>query len=254
MTPVLFLHGAGMDHTVWRHQTRWLAARGREVAAPDLPGHGPDPVEPLRSVEDMAVWAARHADRPTVVAGHSMGALVALELAATQGLAVAGLVLVGAVPRMGVHPGLLRAAHDDLPLAARLIGGWSFPTAFTGGNPEPGTWQSGATTRLVEASRPGVLALDLEACVAYDAAARAPRVTTPTLVVSGRADRMTPSRQVRTLTDAIAGARFVTLDGVGHEPMTQDPRLFNTLVSEHLARVDALTGAEAVAGGKTPQH
>ena len=254
MTPVLFLHGAGMDHTVWRHQTRWLRARGRGVMAPDFPGHGSQGGEGLASVQEMAVWVAQALEEPTVVVGHSMGALVALELAATAGLPVTGLVLVGASPRMRVHPALLHAAHRDLALAARLIGGWSFPTAFVGAHPEPGTWQTGATTRLVEASRPGVLARDLEACAAYDAGARAPEVTVPALVVAGRADRMTPSRPARSLSDAIGGARFVALDGVGHEPMTQDPRRFNALLAEQLALVDTRLEVGAVAGGKTPQH
>ena len=36
---VIFLHGAGMDHTVWSLQTRYFAHHGWSVLAVDLPGH-----------------------------------------------------------------------------------------------------------------------------------------------------------------------------------------------------------------------
>ena len=34
---VVFLHGAGLDHTVWALLARWFAHRGSGVLAPDLP-------------------------------------------------------------------------------------------------------------------------------------------------------------------------------------------------------------------------
>ena len=37
---VLFLHGAGMDHTAWGQHDRWFSHHGYNVLAPDLPGHG----------------------------------------------------------------------------------------------------------------------------------------------------------------------------------------------------------------------
>ena len=38
--PVLLVHGAGMDRTVWSQQTRYLAHHGFAPMAVDLPGHG----------------------------------------------------------------------------------------------------------------------------------------------------------------------------------------------------------------------
>ncbi len=37
---VLFVHGAGMDHSVWPLQARHFAYRGWNALAVDLPGHG----------------------------------------------------------------------------------------------------------------------------------------------------------------------------------------------------------------------
>src|SRR4051812_2207078 len=83
---VVFIHGAGMDHTVWALQTRWFAHHGRNVLAIDLPGHGRSAGPSLRSIGEMAdlvvgMIEAIGAERAALV-GHSMGALVALKAAA----------------------------------------------------------------------------------------------------------------------------------------------------------------------------
>lgn len=227
--PVVFIHGAGMDHSVWRFQTRWLAHRGFRVVAPDLPGHGRSDGEPFGSIEEGAAWLAdllsREGMEGATVVGHSMGALIALE-SATAPLS-GQVVLVAGAARMPVHPVLLAAARRDLPRAAAFIAGWSFPPSHRGGHPEPGTWQQGITYRLVERSQPGVLATDLEACTAYEGpqaeAVSGERLT----VISGTGDRMVPSRASRKLVEEVAGSRLVSLEGAGHEPMLEVPYAFN---------------------------
>ena len=37
---IIFLHGAGMDHSVWVMPARYFARHGYRVMAVDLPGHG----------------------------------------------------------------------------------------------------------------------------------------------------------------------------------------------------------------------
>ena len=49
----VLIHGAGMDHSVWSLQTRYLAHHGRSVLAVDLPGHGRSGGEPLVTIEDL---------------------------------------------------------------------------------------------------------------------------------------------------------------------------------------------------------
>ena len=36
---VVFLHGGGLDHTVWALLARWFAHHGCGVLVPDLPAH-----------------------------------------------------------------------------------------------------------------------------------------------------------------------------------------------------------------------
>ena len=72
----LWLHGAGMDHSVWPLQARHFAYRGWNALALDLPGHGRSEGDLLTSIEAMADWLARLIDalgiaRASLV-GHSM--------------------------------------------------------------------------------------------------------------------------------------------------------------------------------------
>ncbi|MFM8678209.1 MAG: alpha/beta fold hydrolase, partial [Alphaproteobacteria bacterium] len=127
---VVLLHGAGMDHTVWTLQARYLAHHGRNVLALDRPGHGRSQGAPLGSIADMAGWVLRALDAvgsdAAALAGHSMGALVALATAAAAPGRVRGLALLGAAASMPVHPDLLEAARAGDHAAIDLVAYWGF--------------------------------------------------------------------------------------------------------------------------------
>src|SRR5579872_6866789 len=55
---VVFLHGAGADHSVWALLARAFAYRGFGVLAPDFPGHDRSAGAPLGSIAEMADWTA----------------------------------------------------------------------------------------------------------------------------------------------------------------------------------------------------
>src|SRR5689334_8517196 len=82
---IALLHGLGGAASNWALVAPALARRSR-VVVPDLPGHGgssalPAPVETLDPYADRV--AALLAE-PAVVVGHSLGAVVALRLAARR--------------------------------------------------------------------------------------------------------------------------------------------------------------------------
>lgn len=226
---IVFLHGAGLDHTVWALPARYFAHRGRAVLAVDLPGHGKSEGAPLPSIGAMADWVAELLDavgaQKAALAGHSMGALVALEAAARHAGRVGALVLLGAAAKMPVHPDLLAAAEANDHAAFDLMTAWGFgPAGQLGGARVPGAWLMGGGERLLERVRPGVLHADLAACNAYaggtDAAAK---VACPTAVVMGAEDRMTPAKAGARLADAIPGARAVTIPACGHMMLAEKP-------------------------------
>ena len=237
---VVFLHGAGMDHTVWALQSRWLAFRGVNVLAVDLPGHGRSGGAPLESIAALADWVVRLLDAASVeraaLVGHSMGALVALECAARHASRVSALVLVGAAAAMPVGAALLSAARDDSHEAIDMVNLWGHGArAGIGANAAPGLWMVGVGERILEGAGPGVLYKDLAACNAYaDGVAAGSAISVPTLIVAGELDLMTPLKGARVLAAAVAGARLVVLAGAGHMLMAERPNELVTEIRQHL--------------------
>jgi pimeloyl-ACP methyl ester carboxylesterase len=226
---VVFLHGAGMDHTVWALQTRWFAHHGRNVLALDLPGHGRSPGAELRTIEAMAdlvgaVVASAGAERVALV-GHSMGALVALEAASALSARAFGLALLGVTPLMPVHPDLLGSAERGEHGAVDFMVTWAVGRAAQlGANDAPGLWLTGAAMRLLERADPRSLAADLAACNAYrDGLAAAGKVACPTLLLLGGDDRMTPPGKAVDFARAFPNGRSTVLRGIGHMMMLEDP-------------------------------
>ncbi|NND75364.1 MAG: alpha/beta hydrolase [Ilumatobacter sp.] len=240
---VLLVHGAGMDSTVWQLQTRYLAHRGFRAIAVDLPAHGRSAGDALTTVEEMADWVARFvkaADFGTVhVVGHSMGTFIALELASRYPALTTSITLCGTATGMPVHPELLAAADDDLPRAAALMAAWGHAKpAHVGLNPTPGLWMLGGSRALVENSRPGVLATDFRACMAYTGAeAAAAAATCPATVVIGLGDKMTPPKSGRALAAALDQSQIVELADTGHTMMIENPRAVKRAI------LDAVTAA-----------
>jgi len=226
---VVFVHGAGNDHSAWALQSRYFAHHGWNALAVDLPGHGRSGGDALSSVEAMADWIpavldAIKIDRAALV-GHSLGSLAALECAARHPDRVTRIALVGPAAPMPVSEALLDAAKRNDPIAFELITGWSYSTGKKlGGNQMPGVWLTGSALRLLERTRPGVLHADLRACHAHATGVdSATRVRCPSLVILAARDIMAPPKNAQALIAALPGARVVTLPACGHALMAEQP-------------------------------
>lgn len=238
---VVFIHGAGMDHSVWQQQSRALAHQGWNVAALDLPGHGQsDDIGGLSAMGKYMDWlrdflAAAKLPRAVLV-GHSLGSGMAMEMAVQHPGLVGGMVLVGAGLEMKVHPDLLRDTRHDTPRAGDFISAYTHgKPSHMGGAATPGHWMLGSGTALLATCPGEVLHRDFQVCHEWNGSPLAAKVGCPVLVVTGARDRMTPPRLVRAVADAIPGARFELFDGVGHMVQIEAPRRFLGLLREFLA-------------------
>lgn len=225
---VIFLHGAGGDHSIWALFTRWFAHNGLNALAPDLPGHGRSGGAPLASVEELADWTAALIDalgaKAAKLVGHSLGSLIAVETAARYPDKVTGIGLIAAAAAMPVSDALLTAAKNNSPDAFAMMTVWGFGArAGLGGSLTPGGWMTGNGLRVLETMKPGVLHADLFASNAYDASEAAAKITVPATLVLGERDLMTPLRNGKALAALIPGAKVVTLAGAGHMLPVEKP-------------------------------
>lgn len=230
MPTVVFIHGALNDHTVWTAQSRHLADLGYPILAIDLPGHGPDAGQALAGVTAMADWLLATLDAAGVqhaaLVGHSMGSLIALEVASKAPQRVTHLALLGAAFPMKVAQALLDTARNDETRAIDMMTKWSHAQGYA----DTDTLRQ-LMLRLAAANPAQLLYTDLAACNAYDngeIAARAVRC--PTLFIFGAGDVMTPSKAARRLIEAIPHAQTVTLEA-GHAMMAEQPRAVNSALA-----------------------
>jgi pimeloyl-ACP methyl ester carboxylesterase len=225
---IVFLHGAGMDHSVFALQSRWFAHHGYRVLAVDFPGHGYSGGAPLTDIPALAAWTAElvagQGGRAALV-GHSMGALVALATAARFPERVSAIGLIGVGEKMPVHPDLLAAAKAGHRDAVDMVSLWGLGGPATrGGSPAPGQWMLGATQRLLEQAPAGALYADLAACNAYSGIGEdAGRAVCPAFLVLGERDMMTPMKSGAALAARIAGARLTVIPGAGHMLPVEKP-------------------------------
>ena len=244
---IVFIHGAQNDHSVWTAQARALAQRGHHVLAVDLPGHGRSAGPALATVEEMATWLldlldAAGTDR-AVLAGHSMGSLIALEAAARASGRVRGLALVGSTWPMKVSDALLETARTNEAAAIDMVNLWSHAAIAPAPAGQPqGVWLAGASRRLMQRLsqlNPNQLFhTDFVACNTYEnGGAAAEAIACPTLFVQGRRDVMTPPRSAQGLVAAIPHARVVAVD-CGHALMTERPDEVGAALADFVRGLD----------------
>lgn len=229
----VFIHGGQNDHSVWALQTRWFAHHGWSVLALDLPGHGNSDGPPLTSIAAMADWVAAWLNalgiERAALVGHSMGTLIALELAGRDKAPVSAIALLGAAVPMAVSDTLLAATRDDPTAAIDMITAWSHSGwAQKPQAPGPGAYLNWGGRRLMQriAARHGaeVLPTDFAAVNAFqDGLARAERVDCPALLIMGGRDVMTPPKATKTLAATLKDVRSVTLPEAGHAMMGEAP-------------------------------
>jgi len=227
---IVFVHGAGGTHEHWRFQLRQLAIRWNALAV-DLPGHGdsqgdgyctfPEYRDFLRDLLDVLGFTR------AMLVGHSMGGGIAQGFALTYPDRLAALALVGTGARLRVHPDFFAAIHRDMGEAGRLISSWAYSSATM-----PATVASAA--EALARNRASVLEGDFRACDAFDLMGEIPKIRTPTLIVCGEDDRLTPVKYARFLHEKIPGSALTVIPGAGHMVMLEKPVEFNRVLTAFL--------------------
>jgi pimeloyl-ACP methyl ester carboxylesterase len=92
---LLLIHGFVCDARFWGPQVAALESAGHGLLVPDLPYHGGPTAGVEKSLQGLARWVSdTHLRKPSVLIGHSLGGMIALQIAHDQPQSVAALVLV----------------------------------------------------------------------------------------------------------------------------------------------------------------
>jgi pimeloyl-ACP methyl ester carboxylesterase len=227
---VMFVHGAGLDHSSFGLQSRYFGYHGRNVLALDLPAHGRSGGPALSNIEAIADWLSRvlktlKLEKASII-GHSMGSLAALEFAARYPAQCERIALIGTGYPMKVAAPFLEAARDNDYSAFDMHTIWGHGAQVAlAANPNPGMWMYGDALARLERLGPGVLYADLKACNDYAGAEpAAAKIKCPVLFILGRRDVMTPPRAATVLEEKItAPKKKAVVPGAGHTLMAEAP-------------------------------
>jgi pimeloyl-ACP methyl ester carboxylesterase len=240
--PIVLLHGIGSNAAGWRHQYEALAT-GRRVVGWDAPGYGESFTfsAEVPSVEQyagalIALLAALGIERASVV-GHSFGGLIAACAAAIFPARVQQLVLAAC---SSGHATYDKEKRESM-LGARL------------GALSDGSAEDYARARVNNLLSPTPAAEVAEEAVQIMAQIKHPgfpqaarmvsatdifpylrRIESPTRVICGTRDRVTPPELNRSIADAVRGADFIPVEGAGHWLFLEFPKEFNRAVREFI--------------------
>jgi pimeloyl-ACP methyl ester carboxylesterase len=245
--PLVLLHGVGESAVGWQPIHQALGDH-YDVIAFDLPGFGRSPALPpgiaptAAALADAVEWEL---DRLGVgqfhVAGYSLGARVALELA-TRSRTLSAI----AIAPDGLGTPLERIHQASALLSGRALAMLLAPIA----SPLTATGAGRSLFFAMERSRPwqlpaddaGQLLLDFARAPGYletvqasmfDVPTRLEQITCPVLLMQGTADPLVSMQSPRFLA-FVRHAQLQWLPGLSHVPISDDPQLVASLMLRFL--------------------
>jgi pimeloyl-ACP methyl ester carboxylesterase len=223
---LIFVHGSGGDHTLWKNQFPEL--QQFNIAALDLPGHGQSSGKGEQSVDDYVEWIRKFIEKSEykkpVVIGHSLGAAISLVSAIKYGQLLSGIVPVGGGVTMPVNDVILNG------IRANSADTMAFIAKFSVAKENRDRFLTVLTDDLLKTD-PAVTYGDFLSCSKLDITNLISRIKTPTLVVCGSDDKMTPPDLSRHICEHISGAKLVLIPGAGHYVMWEKPQELNSAIS-----------------------
>jgi pimeloyl-ACP methyl ester carboxylesterase len=253
--PVLFIHEFAGDHRSWEPQVRSFSRRNRCITyaargypPSDVP-HDPGSYSQDLAVED-AIAILDAADAPSAhIVGISMGAFCALHLGLRHPKRAISLVVAGC--GYGAHPDVresFRAESEAVAAAFETQGAAGIAPTYAIGparvqfqDKDPRGWDEFARTLAEHSSEGSALTMrgvQRERPSLYDLTEELRALEVPTLLIVGDEDEGCLETNLM-LKRTISPAGLVVLPRTGHTTNLEEPDLFNLLVANFWAMVEA---------------
>jgi pimeloyl-ACP methyl ester carboxylesterase len=240
---VVLLHGVGLDHAMWDRCVPELVHAFR-VTTVDLRGHGASaPAAPGLTLadlaDDVAELVAVLGAAPAHLVGFSLGALVAQQVAATRPELVATLTAVSSVAlrtaaeREAVR-GRLQVARDDLAETVEVALSRWFDESWQRREPE----LVADVRRTMLANEPASYLACYEVFAEGDAQVGPllPRITAPTLAITGSDDPGSTPEMAARLAGAVPDGRVEVVVGARHLLPLERPLELTQALTKHFER------------------
>jgi 3-oxoadipate enol-lactonase len=248
--PILLIMGLGYPSAMWHRTRPGLSASYRTIAF-DNRGVGQSDVPPgPYSIALMASDAAAVLDAADVPSAHvfgvSMGGMIAQEFALQYPERVQSLILgctaSGGPSAQRAEPAAVEMLKARTWMSREQAAEAAIPFIYDTATPRHLIDEDIAQRHPWPTSPDGYLA-QLQAILAWESFIRLPQITTPTLVIHGKADRLVPPGNGELIAARIPGARLVLLERASHLFSTDQPEAAQRAIFEFLAAQPA--GANA---------
>ena len=213
---IVLLHGSGQSHVVWSLTDQYLADKGYNVFALDLPGHGNSEGSCLQTIEEMADWLNKVIKvigiKDLTILGHSQGCLISLEYTNKFPEKIKNLIFIGGSYQIPVNKSLIDLANSGDLESINLMMKWAYGYSkqFIGGNPLQKILNSSREVREV-------LAVDLIACNNYKNGINCVKnIKCPTFFVFGELDKMIKLDKGKEFSGLINGSKTHIIKDCGH--------------------------------------
>lgn len=210
---MLLIHGAGGTSSKWRRLLPYL--RDVPYQTIDLPGHGQNSGKPHEnSIEEMARQIKISLAGKIIAVGHSMGGLIALELA-HQYQDTVGVVLLASHYRVPVHSRIFEQLEQGI-----------FPESLFKASYAPDVDPQLLAEEREELgiNSMEVIKADFLAVNSYNNGETALRnLRVPLLVIYGSEDRLLVPDAQREILRCHPRAEVITIEGSGHYPQLERP-------------------------------
>ena len=246
-TPVVFIHGFPLNHTMWEPQMKALPNHFRAITY-DIRGHGESDISDGQYtieffVDDLLSLLDHLVIDRAIICGLSMGGYIALRAYERSPERFKALVLCDTKSEADTNEGKLK--RSAIVRNVKANGNGPFADEFAAAILAPQTFQTHpeiveSIKRMIRANSPiGIAGASLALGCRTDTTGVLSAVKVPTLILVGEHDKLTPPAVSESMHKQIAHSELHVIPYAAHMSNLENAPAFDTYLIEFLSRAKA---------------